>query len=189
MKVGLFFGSFNPIHTGHLIIANTVLNELPLTEVWFVVSPQNPLKKSPDLLDAAIRFQLTAKAIASDTRLKASDVEFNLPLPSYSIDTLTQLGKLHPENEFHLILGSDSFLSLDKWKGYKEILQMKLVVYQRPGYSVPEQSKASNITLLTSPLLEISATTIRQLIKNGKSIRYFVPDVVRAEIEKNNYYK
>lgn len=189
MKIGLLFGSFNPIHTGHLIIANTVLNEMPLSEIWFIVSPQNPLKRTAGLLDADKRLHLVEKAIAEDTRFKASDVEFNLPLPSYSINTLKHVEDVYPENEFYLILGSDSFLSLDKWKDHEAILQKNLVVYQRPGYAITNPGNTSNINVIKSPLLEISATTIRQLIKNGKSIKYLVPDAVRVEIEKHNYYK
>lgn len=189
MKIGLLFGSFNPIHTGHLIIANTVLNEMPLAEIWFVVSPQNPLKKTTDLLDADKRFLLVEKAIDGDHRFKASDVEFKLPLPSYSINTLKHLEESFPGNEFYLILGSDSFLSLDKWKDHESILEKKLVVYQRPGHALPGLTDKSNITLLRSPLLEISATTIRELIKNGKSIKYLVPDAAQDAIEKYNYYK
>lgn len=188
MKIGLLFGSFNPIHTGHLIIANTVLNELPLSEIWFIVSPQNPLKQTADLLDADKRFRLVEKAIAGNPRFKASDAEFYLPLPSYSISTLKHLEQTYPGNEFYLILGSDSFLSLDKWKHSEAILQRKLVVYQRPGFVI-EISNTSDITILKSPLLEISATTIRQLIKKRKSIKYLVPDSVQAEIERHNYYK
>ena len=172
-----------------LIIANTVLNEIPLSEVWFVVSPQNPLKKTADLLAADTRFQLVQKAIAEDSRFKASDAEFNLSLPSYSINTLEHFEEVHPENEFYFILGSDSFLSLDKWKDAEAILQKNLVVYQRPGYIITEPVSTSNVTILKSPLLEISATAIRQLIKNRKSIKYLVPDAVGTEIEKHNFYR
>lgn len=188
MQIGLLFGSFNPIHTGHLIIANTVLNELPLTKIWFIVSPQNPLKKSGDLLNAAIRLQLVKKAIADNERMVASDVEFNLPSPSYTTNTLNYLETAYTENEFYFILGSDSFQQLNKWKDYETIMQKNLIVYQRPGFVMSEKNPA-NITIVKSPLLEISATQIRTLIKTNKSIRYLVPDVVREEIEKNNYYR
>lgn len=189
MKIGLFFGSFNPIHTGHLIIASTVLNEMPLTSIWFIVSPQNPLKKTTGLLDADKRFQLVEKAIAGDPRFKASDVEFNLSLPSYSVNTLKHLETAYPENEFYLILGSDSFLGLGKWKGHETIRKKNLVVYERPGHILPESRYKPNLTILKSPLLEISATAIRQLIKTNKSIKYLVPDAVRVEIEQHNYYR
>lgn len=188
MQIGLLFGSFNPIHTGHLIIANTVLNELPLTQIWFIVSPHNPLKKSADLLNAGIRLQLVKKAIADDKRMLASDVEFNLPLPSYTINTLSYLETAYPENKFYFILGSDSFQQLCKWKDYETIMQKNLVVYQRPGFIISEINP-DNITIVRSPLLEISATQIRALIKTDKSIRYLVPEIVREEIEKNNYYR
>jgi len=189
MKIGLFFGSFNPIHTGHLIIANTAINEIGLAEVWFIVSPQNPLKARADLLDAGVRFQFVSLAIDGDNRFKASDVEFNMPLPSYTIDTIKHLETIYPENEFYLILGSDSFLNLSNWKGHHSLLEKNLIVYQRPGFLLGPESYLAKITVLHSPLLEISATDIRELIKKGRSIRYLVPQPVISEIEKNKYYR
>ncbi|HEX5150323.1 MAG TPA: nicotinate (nicotinamide) nucleotide adenylyltransferase [Parafilimonas sp.] len=189
MKVGLFFGSFNPIHTGHLIIANTVINETEITKVWFIVSPQNPLKIGADLLDADVRFQLVSMAINKDDRFEASDVEFRMSLPSYTINTVQHLETLHPENEFYLILGSDSFLNLPGWKDYSALFQKNIIVYQRPGFPLESKSYPANIAVLNSPLLEISATEIRELIKKNKSIRYLVPQPVLAEIEKNTYYR
>jgi nicotinate-nucleotide adenylyltransferase len=188
MNIGLFFGSFNPIHTGHLIIANTVLNTFALDKVWFVVSPQNPLKERSELLDPQFRFLLVKKAIAEDTRLEACNVEFNLPSPSYTIDTLTYLENLYPENQFYLILGSDAFESLPQWKTYEQLLEKKLIVYLRPGYPVSQKSIPDNISVLNSPLIEISSTEIRKLIKEKKSIRYLTPQPVIEAIEKNHFY-
>src|SRR5690349_7354921 len=118
MRIGLFFGSFNPIHTGHLIIANNVINQTGIAKIWFIVSPQNPLKTTTDLLDAHIRFQLVSIAIDGDNRFTASDVEFKMPLPSYTINTLTYLEDTNSKHEFYLILGSDSFSNLHRWKNH-----------------------------------------------------------------------
>src|SRR6478736_5160711 len=189
MKIGLFFGSFNPIHIGHLIIANTVLNQLSLSTIWFIVSPQNPLKLNSSLLAAEKRLELVGAAINNDHRFLASDVEFNLPIPSYTIDTLYYLEKHHPECTFYLVMGSDSFLELEKWKGYSALVQKNIVVYQRPDFPVTKESMATNIKVITSPLLAISATEIRALIKEGKSIRYLVPEIVMQLIDNQSLYK
>jgi nicotinate-nucleotide adenylyltransferase len=189
MNIGLFFGSFNPIHTGHLIIASTALNNLPLSQVWFVVSPQNPLKKNQSLLAADKRLLLVQKATEDDSRFLVSDAEFNLPIPSYTIDTLNYFEKQYSEDTFYLIMGSDSFLQLPQWKSYKELSEKNIIVYQRPDYIIPETTLAANITLLKSPLLNISATSIRDLIKGGKNIKYLVPEKVQQLIEQGNLYK
>jgi nicotinate-nucleotide adenylyltransferase len=188
MNIGLFFGSFNPIHTGHLIIANTVLNTFSLNSIWFVVSPQNPFKSKSELLEAEIRFEMVEKAIAGDYRLKASNVEFNLPLPSFTINTFTHLENIYPSNQFSLLLGSDAFLTLAQWKGYEQLLTKKIIVYLRPGYSISEKSTSGKIAVLNSPVLEISSTEIRRLIKSKKSIRYLTPLPVMEAIEKNGFY-
>ena len=189
MEIGLLFGSFNPIHMGHLIIANAVLNELPLSKIWFIVSPQNPLKKNSALLHADKRLMLVEKAIESDQRFSTSDVEFNLPVPSYTINTLMHLEKKYPENKFYLIMGSDSFLDLKKWKNYETLLRKNIIVYERPGFIMSKTSFSSNIISLKSPLLDISATEIRTLIKAGKSIRYLVPENIILIIENQLLYK
>lgn len=189
MKIGLFFGSFNPIHTGHLIIASTILNELPLEQVWFVVSPQNPLKENASLLPADKRFMIVAKAIEGDSRFLASDVEFNLPTPSYTIDTLQHLEKHYLKYHFYLVMGSDSYLQLEKWKGYKALAAKDIIVYERPGALMQQDSLPENVTLIKSPLLNISATEIRALVKAGKSIKYLVPEVVEQMIDNQSFYK
>lgn len=188
MNIGLFFGSFNPIHNGHLIIANTVLNTFTIDKLWFVVSPQNPLKEKSELLTPEFRFQMVEEAISGDNRLTASNIEFNLPLPSYTINTLTYFESTYPENQFYLVLGSDAFKSLDQWKNYEQLLEKKMIVYLRPGYLLPEKSMPDNITILKAPLLEISSTEIRHLIKTKKSIRYLTPQPVIELIEKNHFY-
>lgn len=189
MKVGLYFGSFNPIHTGHLIIAKHVLNATDLKQVWLIVSPHNPLKKSSQLLNEYHRLHLAQVAIEGENDLKVSNIEFGLPKPSYTIDTLTHLNEKYPSYEFSVIMGSDSFCNIHKWKNYKTLLSnYKILIYKRPGFDVDDAIDA-NIRVLDAPLLEISSTRIRELIKNKKSFRYLVPDIVKEEIERNNYYK
>lgn len=189
MKIGLYFGSFNPIHIGHLIIASHLLNETHLDKIWFVVSPQNPFKKEESLLDEYHRLQLVRLAIEDDKRMKASDIEFRLPKPSYTINTLTYLDEKYPTYEFAIIMGSDSLQNIHKWKNYQAIIKnYPIHVYKRPGFEIENKVKAK-LHVIEAPLLQISASQIRQLIKNKKSVRYLVPDKVLEEIERGNYYK
>ena len=190
MKIGLFFGSFNPIHNGHLIIANYVLQHTDLEQVWFVVSPQNPLKPSAGLLNEYHRLALVQLAVEPEPKLKAVDIEFRLPRPSYTVNTLTWLQEKYPPNEFAIILGSDSLQNLSKWKNYQFILDhYPIYVYERPGHPPDHPFKNAHINILHAPLLEISATHIRKNIKSGKSVRYLMPDKVLEEIERNGYYR
>ena len=189
MKIGLYFGSFNPIHIGHLIIANHVLNETDLEKIWLIVSPQNPLKPSASLLNEYHRLHLARLATEEDNRIRVSDIEFKLPKPSYTVDTLAYLGEKFPEHVFSIIMGSDSYQNLHKWKNYEVIVRNYAVyVYKREGFEVKAHLKTQPV-ILNTPLLQISATEIRQLIKKGKSVRYMLPDKVRDEIEYNQYYK
>lgn len=189
MKIGLYFGSFNPIHIGHLIIANHILNETDLQKLWFVVSPQNPFKPSATLLNEYHRLYLVQKAVENDDRLRASDIEFTLPKPSYTSHTLTYLSEKHPAHQFTVIMGSDSFQNITKWKNPEAILaNYPILVYQRPGFMV-EDTYGASVNVLDAPLLEISATYIRQCIQEGKSVKYLLPPVVEEEIEKSGFYK
>lgn len=189
MKVGLYFGSFNPIHTGHLIIANHVLNSTNLKKVWFIVSPQNPLKKSSQLLNEFHRLHLVRLAVEENIAFAASDVEFKLPKPSYTIDTLVYLQEKYPAYEFSIIMGSDSYTNISKWKNFEKLLSdYEIIVYARSGFKV-EQAHPKTTVLLNTPLLEISSTYIRSLVKDRKSIRYLVPDKVVEEISAAGYYK
>lgn len=189
MNIGLYFGSFNPVHTGHLIIASHVVNQTDIQQVWLVVSPQNPFKIAAGLLNEYDRLHLVNLAIDDETRIKASDVEFKLPRPSYTIDTLTYLKEKYPQHQFSIIMGSDGFQNLPKWKNADLLMkEYPFIIYKRPGFDVTETWNAK-VQILDAPLLDISATLIRNNIREGKSIRYLVPDKVKEEIERNNYYK
>jgi len=189
MKIGLYFGSFNPVHTGHLIIANHILNETEIEKLWFVISPQNPFKDESNLLNEYHRLELVRLATEDDLRIKASDIEFSLPRPSYTSATLVYLSEKYPEHEFFLIMGSDSFQNIQKWKNAEWIIKnYPIIVYIRPGYPI-DNNIGAKLIKLEAPLLQLSATQIRNYIKQGKSVRYMIPDKVLDEIEKGGYYK
>lgn len=187
MNIGLYFGSFNPVHIGHLIIASHIAEHSGLDQIWFVVSPQNPLKPSASLLNEYHRLHLVQTAVEGDPRFRVTDVEFKLPKPSYTIDTLTYLQEKYPSYTFRPIMGSDSFRNIGKWK-HPELLQKNysIIVYPRPGF---EMESTGNTEVVKAPLIEISATGIRKMIKEGRSPRYLLPDNVREEIERSGYYK
>ena len=190
MEVGLYFGSFNPIHHGHLIIASHILYNSDLDQLWFIVSPQNPLKQSVGLLNEYHRLYLVQLSVEEEKNMRAIDIEFKLPKPSYTIDTLTYLGEKYPDHSFSVIMGSDSFQNISRWKNYEQILKnYRIYIYPRSGSSEIEKYPNTRITVVKAPILEISATQIRNNIKEGKPIRFLVPDKVREEIEKNGYYK
>jgi nicotinate-nucleotide adenylyltransferase len=190
MRVGLYFGSFNPIHHGHLLIASYILQNTALQQIWFVVSPQNPLKPAASLLNEYHRLYLVQLAIEGENNLRALDIEFKLPKPSYTVDTLAYLQEKYPTHEFSVIMGSDSFQNLPRWKNAEWLLKnYPVYVYKRPEHEeLPVYPGAKDIHILQAPLLPISSTHIRKNIKEGKSIRYLVPEPVRAEIERNGYY-
>ena len=187
MKVGLYFGSFNPIHIGHLIIANYIINHTDIKEVWFIVSPQNPFKNTTSLLNEQHRLSLIKLAIENDKNLKVSDVEFKLPRPSYTADTLVYISEKYKKNTFTVIMGSDSFQNITKWKNYNYILEnFSTLVYLRPNFVKINLLK--NCSVINAPLLDISASMIRKNIKEKKSIKFLVPDLVLQEIENKGYY-
>jgi len=190
MRVGLYFGSFNPIHHGHLLIASYVLQNTNLQQVWFVVSPQNPLKPAATLLNEYHRLHLVQLAIEGANDLRASDIEFRLPKPSYTANTLAYLQEKYPSHEFSIIMGSDSFQNLPKWKNADWLLRnYPIYVYKRPGHlNLPVYEGAKEIHELAAPLLPISSTDVRKHIREGETIRYLVPEAVREDIEKNRYY-
>jgi nicotinate-nucleotide adenylyltransferase len=190
MKIGLLFGSFNPIHIGHLIIANYMANYTTLDKVWLVVSPQNPLKKYGDLINTYDRLEMAKLATDNSTRIAVSDVELRLPQPSYTIDTLTHLKEKYPEHEFAIIMGSDNLTTLHKWKNYKLILRdYRIYVYPRPGYENAEFASHPSVTITMTPLMELSATFIRKSLSEKKNVQYFVPDPVLEFIESKNLYR
>lgn len=189
-KIGLFFGSFNPIHTGHLIIANIMAENTDLSKVWFVVSPQNPFKPSKSLLHEFDRYDMVKAAIADHYKLEVSDVEFRMPKPSYTIDTLTVLSEKNPNRQFVVIIGQDNLENFDKWKNYQQILELYgLYVYPRPGVTESPLLRHKHVQLVPAPLIDISATYIRQAVKDGKSIRYLVPEPVEQIIRLRNFYR
>lgn len=190
MKIGLFFGSFNPIHTGHLIIANYMANHTDLQQVWLVVSPHNPLKEKSDLINMYDRLEMAKLATEDAMNIRVSDIELKLPQPSYTIDSLAYLHEKYPEHEFSLIMGSDNLLSLKKWKNYELILRdYHIHIYPRPGYDNHDFNDHPSISFTKTPLMELSATFIRNAVKANKNIQYFVPDKVLKFIEGKNLYK
>ena len=190
MKIGLFFGSFNPIHIGHLIIANFMATHTDLKEVWLVVSPQNPLKKKQSLARDYDRLHLARLAIGDNPKLRASNIEFDLPKPSYTIDTLTYLKEKYPEKEFVLIMGGDNIATLHKWKNYETILtNYQIYVYSRPKYDSGPLVQHPSVKTFEAPLMDISASYLRKCLKRGKSIQYLVPEAVFEYLASSNLYK
>ena len=191
IKVGLYFGSYNPIHIGHLAIANYMVEFTDINQLWFVVSPQNPFKKKANLLDDYQRLDLVYRSVECDDRLRASDIEFGLPKPSYTIDTLAYLKERHPKYEFVVLMGSDNLENLHKWKNYEAILEnYGIIVYPRPGFDIANVWKHKNITIAEdAPLMEISSSFIRESIRQGKDIRYFLPQKAWQYIDEMSFYK
>ena len=189
MEIGLFFGSFNPIHNGHLIIAQSVLENAGLDEVWYVVSPQNPLKKNKSLLHEFDRLDMVRLAIDDNERFRASDVEFHMPRPSYTIDTLVYLREKHPLKKFRLIIGGDNLAIFPKWKNSQAILrEFGLIVYPRSGSISGDLMEHPNVMTIEAPLMNISATFIRKCIREEKSIRYLVPQKVEDYIRSKKLF-
>ncbi len=190
MTVGLFFGSFNPVHVGHMVIANYMREYAGIDQVWFVVSPHNPLKSRSTLLAASDRLHLVNIAIDGYLPYKACDIEFKMPQPSYTIDTLVRLAEKYPQNQFSLIMGSDNLETFHKWKNWEVIVEnYHRYIYPRPGTSEKWLKQAVNATLVDAPLMEISSTFIRQAIGKGKSVPFFFPEKVYQYIEEMNFYK
>lgn len=190
MKIGLFFGSFNPVHVGHLIIANYMASQTDLDKVWLVVSPQNPLKQKKSLARDYDRLHLVRLGIGDNPALEASNVEFNLPQPSYTVDTLAYLQEKHPGREFALIMGGDNLASIHLWKNYELLLaNYDIYVYQRSAAELGDLHMHPRVKLFEAPLLDISATYIRECLRSGKSVRYLVPDAVFEYLESSNLYR
>ncbi|WP_158796251.1 nicotinate (nicotinamide) nucleotide adenylyltransferase [Pedobacter sp. L105] len=189
-KTGLFFGSFNPVHAGHLIIASYMANFTDIDEVWLVVSPQNPLKDKKGLANMYDRLEMARLATELAEKITVSDIEFKLPQPSYTIDTLTYLHEKYPGREFVLIMGADNLASLKKWKNYEVLLKnYQLYIYPRPGILLDEWENHPSITLTATPQMEISSTFIRKALKENKNIQFLVPDQVIVFMDSKNMYR
>lgn len=189
-KVGLFFGTFNPVHIGHMVIGNYMAEFTDLSEVWFVVSPHNPLKNKSSLLANHHRLRLVREAIADFPKFKASDIEFGLTQPSYTINTLVYLKEKYPDKNFVLILGSDNLSHFHKWKNYEEILnQYELYVYPRPDEDGGELKNHPKVKMVPAPRMDISATFIRKAIKEKKDIRYLLPEAAYKYITEMHFYE
>ncbi|MEX0968249.1 MAG: nicotinate (nicotinamide) nucleotide adenylyltransferase [Bacteroidia bacterium] len=190
MKIGLFFGSFNPVHTGHLIIANFMVEFTNLDKVWFVVSPQNPLKTQLSLLNEFDRMEFIRLSIEDNDKLEVSDIEFNMPRPSYTIDTLVYLQEKHPGQEFVLLMGTDTLMTLPRWKNYEQLLDnYAIYAYPRPGSQRSELESHFKVSVFDAPLMKISASFIRDAIREGKSVQYLVPEPVRKYIDRWGFYR
>jgi len=189
-QIGLYFGSFNPPHIGHMAIANYMLSYGNLDEVWFVVSPQNPLKDKKSLVQARTRFEMVRRAIGTFPGMRASDIEFGLPTPNYTINTLVHLEEQYPDYSFCLIMGMDNIQTFSKWKAWETLLeQYQLRIYPRPGYTGEPHIHHPHVTLIDAPLMEISSSFLRQAIKEKKNVRFFLPEAVAEMIEKEGLYQ
>lgn len=189
-RIGIYSGSFNPIHHGHVMLANYLVEFSDLDELWFVVSPQNPLKQKSELLDDDERLKMVQLAVGDDPRFHVSDIEMHLPLPSYTINTLTALSEQHTDCQFVFICGMDSLQNLHRWYQYKSILDNhELLVFPREGYDGGELVHHPSVTVLKTPILEISSTFIRQCVKEGRDMRHFMPEKAFLYMQENGFYK
>lgn len=191
LKVGLYFGSYNPIHIGHMVIANYMVEFAGIDQLWFVVSPQNPFKHKASLLKDYQRLELVQRAIGDDDRFRASNIEFNLPQPSYTVDTLAYLKDKHPSYTFAILMGSDNLKSFHKWKNFETILEnFGIIVYPRPGFDVSNVPVHPNVRIAQgAPLMEISASFVRKAIREGKDVRHFLPEKTWKYLDEMNFYR
>jgi len=191
LKIGLYFGSYNPIHIGHLAIANYLVEYTEIDQLWFVISPQNPFKKKSNLLDDYQRLEMAHRAVEGDNRLRVSNIEFGMPKPSYTIDTLTYLKEQYPKYDFKILMGSDNLESFHKWKNYESIVKnYGVIVYPRPGFDKSKVKLHKNISLAENvPLMEISSSFIRNAIHEDKDVRHFLPAKTWEYLEEMNFYK
>ena len=189
-RIGLLFGSFNPVHTGHLILAEYFATRAGLAQVWLVLSPHSPFKDEADLLPDTARLAMLQLAVAGNPHLRAENIELSLPRPSYTIATLDALRARHPGQEFVVLMGADNLPGLPRWRSADRLLQeVDMLVYPRPGVALPPLAGFPRAQLVHAPLLDISATFVRVSLRRGESVRYLVPDAVLAEIEREGYYR
>ena len=190
MEVGLYFGSFNPVHIGHMAIANYMVEYTDLQQIWFVVSPQNPLKAKNTLLADYQRYELVSRAIGNNIKFRVSSIEFSMPKPSYTIDTLTYISEKYPNHKFSIIMGSDNILTLNKWKNYEQILKYyKIFIYPRSDFQLENLEIKGNFEIANAPQMEISSSFIRQAIKEGKDIPYFMPSEAYKYMREMHFYE
>lgn len=189
-RTALFFGSFNPIHVGHLIIANTMLQHEGIDEVWLVVSPQNPLKERSTLLADHHRLQMVQRAIDDNYRLRVCDIEMHLPIPSYTVVTLAALAEKYPDREFSLIMGGDNLATFDRWRNYQHIIENhKIYVYPRPSYDHLPLASHRNVTVVDVPMMDISSSFIRRQIAAKKDVRYLLTEPVYKYLTEMHFYE
>jgi len=190
MHIGLFFGSFNPVHVGHMVLANYMLEFTDMQKVWLIVSPQNPLKQKQQMLNQSNRLLLVNLAIDDHPNMRSNNIEFSLPQPSYTVNTLAHLKEKYPEHQFSLIMGQDNLQSFSKWKNYDEILKRyHIYVYPRPNVPAGEFDNHPHVHITKAPMMDISSTFIRKAIKEKKDVRFFLPPKVWEEIDTMNFYR
>lgn len=183
LKTGIYSGSFNPIHIGHLALANWLCEFGGMDEIWFLVTPHNPLKKRDELMDDNLRYQMVKAAVGDYYKFKASDFEFNLPKPTYTITTLLSLQQAYPDRDFHLIIGADNWVSFEQWKDYQTLLsEFPILIYPRKGFDIQIPEHYLHIRQVDAPLIEISSTFIRQALNTGKDVRFFIPEAIRKTL-------
>ena len=189
MKIGLFGGSFNPIHNAHVALARTICEQARLDEVWFLVSPHNPLKQSSDLLDEQQRLKMVELALQDEPKLKASDYEFHLPRPSYTWNTLQNLKADFPQHTFYIIIGGDNWIAFPQWRNHDDILrEYNIIIYPREDSDINAADLPDNVTLVNTPKINITSTMLRNMIGNGRKIRTFIDARVDDYITENNLY-
>ncbi|MFV0554795.1 MAG: nicotinate (nicotinamide) nucleotide adenylyltransferase [Mangrovibacterium sp.] len=190
-KIALYFGTFNPIHIGHMAIANYMLEFSDVERLWFIISPQSPFKQNQNLLDNYQRLEMVHRAIGDNPKYRAVDIEFKLPIPSYTVDTLAHLAEQYPEHEFYLIMGEDNLQHLNKWKNYEVILEHHhILAYPRPGSHTPEEfQNHPHIHCVEAPLMELSSSFIRNAIAEGKDVQHFLPHGAWEYLEEMGFYR
>lgn len=189
-RIGLFFGSFNPVHVGHLALANFIAENTGLSQIWFIVSPQNPFKEENDLADTILRIKMLEASVRDYTKFKICDIELSLPTPSYTYLTLKELQKLYPDYNFTIIMGSDNLQQLHRWNSAEQIAQdYDLIIYPRPGFKIDNKHLNLRLEIIEAPVFNIDSTTIRQGIKLGKNYEFMVPKEAYDYIVKNGLYQ
>ncbi len=190
MKTGLFFGSFNPIHNGHLMLANYIVEYTDIDKILLIISPQNPHKELKTLLEDKYRYELALRAVSDFEKIEISRVEFSMPKPSYTINTLTYLWNKYPDKKFVLIMGEDSLTTLDKWKNYEQILKKcEIYVYPRPDTEKTEMHNRKNVKIIKAPKIEISSTFIRKAVKEKKDISFFMPKAAYNYMKEMHFFE